>query len=500
MSRHLAAAALSAAAALVVTGLAGSPASAADPPRATAPHLAVAGFGVDQGWRTDHHLRLLTDLNGDGRADIVGFADDGVYTGIARADGTFTGQTPSGVYNFGYLQGWRIGTHPRWVDDITGDGLPDVVGIGDAGVYTSVGRGDGTFEPIHFVLAAFGAAGRTATAKFFLTDTDSDHRADLVSVGDGRGVQVATGQPDGGFSQPRTVSTAYDFTRFDYNSLQVTDVTGDGRAEILAVQLGNPARVVSSVVRPDGTYTEPRSAGGLIFGDSPSLSRIVDVTGDGRADLVELDAGPTQPGVYVARSLGDGTFAGFVFAFDGFDPSHGWDPARNPVVLADHTADGRADLVGFSDGGVFSVLGRDDGTFFVPAVPSLPDFGFGDGWQTALHPRVLADITADGRADIVGFGDAGVYTAPATADGGFVSPVDPPVIVTVPDVRKKTSGQASSILTAAGLTVAVAHHSTKDCELDGLVGLEIPGPGNSVVSGTTVTITIEDLIPGTKCN
>jgi FG-GAP-like repeat/PASTA domain len=498
MSRHLAAAALSAAAALVITGLAGTPAGAADPPRATAPHTAVAGFGYDQGWRTDRHLRLLTDLNGDGRADIVGFAEDGVYTGINRADGTFTPQTPA-VSNFGYAQGWRIGVHPRWVDDVTGDGRPDIVGIGDAGVYTAVGRGDGTFEPIKFVLAAFGAAGRTATTKFFLTDTDGDRRADVVSVGDGSGVQVAAGQPDGSFSQPRTASTAYDFARFDYNSFQVTDVTGDGKAEILAVQLGSPARLVSSVVRPDGTYTDPRPAGGLIFGEAPSLSRIADVTGDGRADLVELDAGQPQPGVYVARSLGDGTFAGFVFAFDGFDPSHGWDPARNPRLLADHTADGRADLVGFSDAGVFSVLGRDDGTFFVPAVPSLPDFGFSDGWQTALHPRLLADITGDGRADIVGFGDAGVYTALATADGGFVSPVDPPVTVTVPDVRRAAEQDAIDTLHAAGLTVRITGKATPNCALIGAVLSQSPLGGAQVAPGTSVLITIGDKDPKHLC-
>jgi hypothetical protein len=499
MSRHLAAVALSAAAALVVTGLAGSPAGAADPPRAAAPHTAVAGFGVDQGWRTDHHLRLLTDLTGDGRADIVGFADDGVYTGIGRADGTFTGQTPSGVYNFGYLQGWRIGVHPRWVDDITGDGRPDVVGIGDAGVYTSIGRGDGTFEPIRFVLAAFGAAGRTTTAKFFLTDTDGDRRADIVAVGDGRGVQIATGQPDGGFSQPRTVSTAYDFARFDYDSFQVADITGDGKAEILAVQLGSPARLVSSVPRADGTYTEPRLAGASPTIEAAALQPVVDVTGDGRADLVDFESAQPQPGVYVARSLGDGTFADFVLGSSGFDPAHGWDPARNPVVLADHTADGRADVVGFSDAGVFSVLGRDDGTFFVPAVPSLPDFGFSDGWQIALHPRLLADITGDGRADIVGFGDAGVYTALATADGGFVSPVDPPVTVTVPDVREAEEQDAIDALHAANLTVRITAKVTSNCGLIGKVLLQSPLGGAQVAPGTSVLITIGDKDPKHIC-
>jgi hypothetical protein len=33
------------------------------------------------------------------------------------------------------------------------------------------------------------------------------------------------------------------------------------------------------------------------------------------------------------------------------------------------------------------------------------------GWRVDRHPRFLADVTGDGRADIVGFGYAGVYVS-----------------------------------------------------------------------------------------
>jgi hypothetical protein len=32
------------------------------------------------------------------------------------------------------------------------------------------------------------------------------------------------------------------------------------------------------------------------------------------------------------------------------------------------------------------------------------------GWRVERHPRFLADLTGDGRAEVVGFGDAGVWT------------------------------------------------------------------------------------------
>ncbi len=39
------------------------------------------------------------------------------------------------------------------------------------------------------------------------------------------------------------------------------------------------------------------------------------------------------------------------------------------------------------------------------------------GWRSI--PRLLADITGDGRADIVGFGERGVFVALSNGDGSF---------------------------------------------------------------------------------
>ena len=33
------------------------------------------------------------------------------------------------------------------------------------------------------------------------------------------------------------------------------------------------------------------------------------------------------------------------------------------------------------------------------------------GWRVEQHPRFLVDVTGDGRADVVGFGNAGVWMA-----------------------------------------------------------------------------------------
>ena len=46
--------------------------------------FALANFGTDQGWRSNNSFhRELADVNGDGRADIVGFGQSGVFAAIA---------------------------------------------------------------------------------------------------------------------------------------------------------------------------------------------------------------------------------------------------------------------------------------------------------------------------------------------------------------------------------------------------------------------------------
>ena len=117
----------------------------------------VDNFGYNAGgWRVDRHPRLLADTTGDGRADIVGFGNVGVYVSRANADGTF-GAVTRVVDNFGYnAGGWRVDRHPRFMADTTGDGRADIVGFGNVGVYVSRANADGTFGAVTRVVDNFG--------------------------------------------------------------------------------------------------------------------------------------------------------------------------------------------------------------------------------------------------------------------------------------------------------------------------------------------------------
>ncbi len=115
----------------------------------------LENFGVDQGWQVDKHPRFVVDLNGNGFPDIVGFGDLGVWTALGNGDGSFQ-NARFALENFGVDQGWQVDRHPRFAVDLAGNGYADIVGFGDAGVWTAMNDGSGAFPASNFVLANFG--------------------------------------------------------------------------------------------------------------------------------------------------------------------------------------------------------------------------------------------------------------------------------------------------------------------------------------------------------
>ena len=367
-----------------------------------------------QDW-TDQHPRFVADLSGDGRADIVGFGNDGVWVSLSNGDGTF--QPPRSVIsNLGVNASWRVDRHPRFVVDLTGDGRADIVGFGDDGVYTALNNGDGMFQPPRFVISDLGvnASWRVDRHPRFVVDLTGDGRADIVGFGDD-GVYTALNNGDGTFQPPQFVLA--DFApnaggwHLDQHLRLLADVTGDGKADIVGFGTDD---VWVSLSNGDGTFQPPQfvladftpNAGGWHL--DRHLRLLADVTGDGRADIV----GFGDDDVWVSLSNGDGTFRPPQFALAGFTPNAGgWHLDRHLRLLTDVTGDGRADIVGFGDDGVWLSLSNGDGTFRPPQFV-LADFApNAGGWHLGQHPRLLADVTGDGAVDIVGFGTDGVWTA-----------------------------------------------------------------------------------------
>ncbi|MET8575951.1 FG-GAP-like repeat-containing protein [Streptomyces sp. NPDC005012] len=315
-------------------------------------------------------LWTLADITGEGRPGIVVLTAAGVRVYPQEEDGTFRAAADGpALQAFGHgdqAGGWRVDRHPRFLADTTGNGRLDIVGCHDDGVWISLQDADGKFALLADApaLRAFGngekAGGwRVDRHPRFLADTTGNGRLDIVGCHDD-GVWISLQDEDGVFAEP----------------LYVLD------------EFGTDQGWTSSEEHP---------------------RFLLKTIGDGATDIVGF--GPH--GVVVARGLDDGTFERSQLVLNDFGTAQGWTARKHLRFFADVTGDGNPDIVGFGDEGVWVAHNRGDG-MFGQAQLVCRGFGYDDdagAWRVGHHPRFLADITGDGRVDIIGFGGPGVYVA-----------------------------------------------------------------------------------------
>ncbi|MEU5996779.1 FG-GAP-like repeat-containing protein [Streptomyces sp. NPDC047197] len=315
-------------------------------------------------------LWTLADTTGNGDLHAVVLAADGVRISPQQEDGTFasaSGEPTLKAFGHGPQSGnWLADQHPRFLADTTGNGRLDIVGCHDDGVWISLQDEEGTFAPIgdEPALRAFGhheEAGNWLLDKHprFLADTTGNGRLDIVGCHDD-GVWISLQDENGAFAEP----------------LYVLDEFGTSQGWSSAAE-------------------HPRFLAGLTAGEA--------------LDLVGF--GPQ--GVVVSRGRGDGTFEPAQLVLNDFGGAQGWTGRKHLRCLADVTGDGHPDVVGFGNEGVW-VAHNLGGGQFEQAQLVCRGFGYNDdagAWRIDRHPRFLADLTGDGRVDIIGFGGPGVHVA-----------------------------------------------------------------------------------------
>ncbi len=329
--------------------------AAAVQPSATAAE--PGDFSYAQGWRIGQHPRELADVNGDGRADAVGFGNAGVLVGYGLDDGAFSPATLK-ASAFGRDQGWRVDRHERTLADLNADGRADVAGFGEDGLHLSYSASNGVIT------------------------TPSHPEPDLADYGVAQGWRV------------------------DRHPRELADVNGDGRADV--VGFGDAGTHVSVAHHQDDFLVELRppvlGVGDFGHGQGWRTDRhprqLADVNGDGRADVV----GFGDAGTWVSYAHPDGTFSAAALKVRDFGHDQGWRVDRHPRFVERATSGQGADVVGFGDGGTyFSFSGP--GETLSAAWLGFEEFGHHQGWRADRHPRELADVSGDGIPDVVGFGE-----------------------------------------------------------------------------------------------
>jgi hypothetical protein len=103
------------------------------------PRFELAAFTPGTGgWISDDlYKRELADVNGDGMDDIVGFASESVYVSLATGNGHFAAPTAE-LAAFTPGNSWiSDDLYKRELADVNGDGSADIVGFANSGVYVS---------------------------------------------------------------------------------------------------------------------------------------------------------------------------------------------------------------------------------------------------------------------------------------------------------------------------------------------------------------------------
>jgi hypothetical protein len=92
------------------------------------------------GWTSqDLYPRELADVNGDQTADIVGFASNGVYVSRGDVVGFFAPELAGAAFWGVQTGGWSSqNLYPHFMADVNGDGKSDIVGFAQSGVYVSI--------------------------------------------------------------------------------------------------------------------------------------------------------------------------------------------------------------------------------------------------------------------------------------------------------------------------------------------------------------------------
>lgn len=283
--------------------------------------------------------------------------------------------------------------------------------------------GNGAFAAPELVIPRFGYddGWRVDRHVRYVADIRNIGLADIVGFWDSE-VVVTKNTDNSAWRYPATYVAVKDFGwtqgwRPRRNLRMLADTTGDGLLDIVGfgetdVYVGrNKGNAEFEVGMPTGVLNFCYQAGWRVE-DHPRF--LADLTGDKTVDII----GFKGAGVFVSLNDGEGNFSPPIVGLNEFGCDDGWKGERHPRFVIPLTNKGTADIIGFGNSGVYVAKGNGDGSF-EPAQRAVNDFGFDHGWRVDKHPRLVADITGNGCPDIVGFGEDAVWASYNRGDGTF---------------------------------------------------------------------------------
>ncbi len=382
--------------------------------RITAIRIKAAGsllrkyqFDYQNGTATGHSRLTAVQEYGSGSETLPA-------TTFSWQDGGTGFSTPSHWYDdFSYGYGFTDNDIPRMISDVNGDGKMDITVFNGGGVQLLLSTGTG-FSYMGQTPIFGSLQGWTNNDDYprTMADVNADGKADIVGFKNGVYVSLSAGNC---FTAPSLWYNDFGYgASHPYSRLpqMLADVNGDGKADVVVFNGGGVQLLLSTgasfsyVGQSPADYSTPHGYDNT--GKNPRM--LADVNGDGKADIV----GFHNSGVFVSFSTGTG-FTSPELQISEFGTDQGWTNTNDyPRTLADMNGDGKADIVGFKNG-VYASLSTGSG--FTPPSLWYNDFGYGAAHPFNDLPQMLADVNGDGKADLLVFNGGGVQLLLSTGTG-----------------------------------------------------------------------------------
>jgi hypothetical protein len=354
----------------------------------------------------------LADVNGDGKTDLIAQQMDGIY--IALSTGSSAATSSKWLNSFGTSQGYADpNITPLYLQDVNSDGLADAIGIASDGIYVALSNGL-NFSPVSKWASDFGTGTGWSSMDSYprtFIDVNGDGLLDMIGFkNDGIYVALNTGSGFGATSKWSSdfgTASAIAYASNAANPRLVQDINGDGLVDIIGFANG-------------GTYVALNTGSGFAaaslwladFGVNAGYTTndtyprtLADINGDGLADLI----GFKNDGTYVSINTGIGFQPASKWLADfGTATSTTYSTQKGfPRYVVDVDGDGKADIIGFAANGVQVALTQPTGTAISPSSQWVAGFGSAAGYTTST-PRQIADMDGDGYVDVIGTLTSGI--------------------------------------------------------------------------------------------
>ncbi|WP_283134605.1 FG-GAP repeat domain-containing protein [Rhizohabitans arisaemae] len=376
-------------------------------------------FSAGAGWNIVDRI-LVGDVTGDGKPDLLARnpseGDGTLYVYPNNGSVTSNPWTQSPIWSG---NGWNL-AQMMMLDDVTGDGKPEIVARDRVGALLVYPHNGSTTSNFWTSIVYGSTGGWSGTDRLTMDDVTGDGRPDVIARDTSGALWIHPWQSAtaGSMWSPTTRFAAG--TGFAYALDVVTgDVNGDGKPDLIAhVARSGDLWLLPNTKAATGNPWPNRVGAGTDWGFASQVL-LADINGDRLQDLLAVDKRSANGTLWIYLNNGSTTGLRWTNRYFG---GTGWN-IFNHLMAGDVTGDGRADLVGRDGGGdLFAYPGNGSSTAF----PWDPRAWVGSNWQTASR-LTLGDVDRDGIADLIDLENdgslwvfpTGASTDPIPVPGGW---------------------------------------------------------------------------------